>query len=52
MQLQEAGVKCVIEPGGSIRDDEIIEAANEYGMALYFSELDTLTLEKIILNKH
>ena len=33
----EAGVKCVIEPGGSIRDDEIIEAANEYGMALYFS---------------
>jgi phosphoribosylaminoimidazolecarboxamide formyltransferase/IMP cyclohydrolase len=34
---QEAGVKCVIEPGGSIRDDEIIEAANEFGMALYFS---------------
>ncbi len=33
----EAGVKCVIEPGGSIRDDEIIEAANEFGMALYFS---------------
>jgi len=34
---QEAGVKCIIEPGGSIRDDEIIEAANEFGMALYFS---------------
>ena len=34
---QEAGVKCVIEPGGSIRDEEIIEAANEYGMSLYFS---------------
>jgi len=33
----EAGVKCVIEPGGSVRDDEIIEAANEFGMALYFS---------------
>jgi phosphoribosylaminoimidazolecarboxamide formyltransferase / IMP cyclohydrolase len=32
-----AGVKCVIEPGGSIRDDEIIDAANEYDMALYFS---------------
>ncbi len=32
-----AGVKCVIEPGGSIRDDEIIDAANEFGMALYFS---------------
>jgi phosphoribosylaminoimidazolecarboxamide formyltransferase/IMP cyclohydrolase len=34
-----AGVKCVIEPGGSIRDDEVIEAANEYDMALYFSEI-------------
>ncbi|MBN2782782.1 MAG: bifunctional phosphoribosylaminoimidazolecarboxamide formyltransferase/IMP cyclohydrolase [Campylobacterales bacterium] len=34
-----AGVKCVIEPGGSIRDDEVIEAANEHGMALYFSEI-------------
>jgi phosphoribosylaminoimidazolecarboxamide formyltransferase/IMP cyclohydrolase len=35
----EAGVKNVIEPGGSIRDDEIIEAANEFGMSLYFSEV-------------
>ena len=33
----EAGVKCVIEPGGSVRDDEVIEAANEFGMALYFT---------------
>ncbi|MGB0989845.1 MAG: bifunctional phosphoribosylaminoimidazolecarboxamide formyltransferase/IMP cyclohydrolase PurH, partial [Halarcobacter sp.] len=33
----EAGVKCVIEPGGSVRDDEVIEAANEHGMALYFT---------------
>ena len=32
-----AGVKCVIEPGGSVRDDEVIEAANEHGMALYFT---------------
>ncbi|MGE0739428.1 bifunctional phosphoribosylaminoimidazolecarboxamide formyltransferase/IMP cyclohydrolase [Sulfurimonas sp.] len=35
----EAGVKSVIEPGGSIRDDEVIAAANEYGMSLYFSEV-------------
>ncbi len=33
----EAGVKTVIQPGGSIRDDEVIEAANEHGMALYFT---------------
>ncbi|MDX1809077.1 MAG: bifunctional phosphoribosylaminoimidazolecarboxamide formyltransferase/IMP cyclohydrolase [Sulfurospirillaceae bacterium] len=32
-----AGVKAIIEPGGSIRDDEVIDAANEHGMALYFS---------------
>ncbi|MDQ7059648.1 MAG: bifunctional phosphoribosylaminoimidazolecarboxamide formyltransferase/IMP cyclohydrolase [Sulfurimonas sp.] len=34
-----AGVKNIIEPGGSIRDKEIIEAANEFGMSLYFSEV-------------
>jgi len=33
----EAGVKSIIEPGGSIRDDEVIQAANEHKMALYFS---------------
>ncbi|SFV51555.1 IMP cyclohydrolase / Phosphoribosylaminoimidazolecarboxamide formyltransferase [hydrothermal vent metagenome] len=32
-----AGISAVIEPGGSIRDDEVIEAANEHGMSLYFS---------------
>ena len=32
-----AGVKAIIEPGGSIRDDEVINAANEHGMALYFT---------------
>ncbi len=35
----KAGVKAIIEPGGSIRDDEIIEAANEFGMSLYFSNV-------------
>ena len=33
----EAGVKAIIEPGGSIRDDEVIEAANEHGISLYFT---------------
>jgi phosphoribosylaminoimidazolecarboxamide formyltransferase/IMP cyclohydrolase len=33
----QAGVKCVIEPGGSVRDDEVIQAANEHGMSLYFT---------------
>jgi len=33
----EADVKAIIEPGGSIRDDEVIEAADEHGIALYFT---------------
>ncbi len=33
----EAEVAAVIEPGGSIRDDEVIEAADEHGIALYFT---------------
>jgi phosphoribosylaminoimidazolecarboxamide formyltransferase/IMP cyclohydrolase len=33
----EAGVTAIIEPGGSIRDDEVIEAANEHGIAPYFT---------------
>ena len=32
-----AGVRAIIEPGGSIRDEEVIEAANEHGIALYFT---------------
>jgi len=32
-----AGIKCVIQPGGSIRDNEIIDAANEHGMTMIFT---------------
>ncbi|HLU61542.1 MAG TPA: bifunctional phosphoribosylaminoimidazolecarboxamide formyltransferase/IMP cyclohydrolase, partial [Gammaproteobacteria bacterium] len=33
----EAGVSAVIQPGGSMRDDEVIRAANEHGMAMVFT---------------
>ncbi|MGR5238427.1 bifunctional phosphoribosylaminoimidazolecarboxamide formyltransferase/IMP cyclohydrolase [Vibrio alfacsensis] len=33
----EAGIKCVIQPGGSMRDDEVIAAADEHGMAMLFT---------------
>lgn len=33
----EAGIKCVIQPGGSMRDNEIIAAADEHGMAMIFT---------------
>ena len=32
-----AGVKAIIQPGGSVRDNEVIEAANEHGMAMIFT---------------
>ncbi len=33
----EAGAKAIIQPGGSIRDEEVIAAANEHGMAMVFT---------------
>lgn len=33
----EAGVAAVIQPGGSMRDDEVIAAANEHGMTMVFT---------------
>jgi phosphoribosylaminoimidazolecarboxamide formyltransferase/IMP cyclohydrolase len=33
----EHGIAAVIQPGGSIRDDEVIAAANEHGMAMVFT---------------
>lgn len=33
----QAGVAAIVEPGGSIRDDEVIQAADEHGIALYFT---------------
>jgi phosphoribosylaminoimidazolecarboxamide formyltransferase/IMP cyclohydrolase len=33
----DAGATAVIQPGGSIRDDEVIEAANERNMAMIFT---------------
>ena len=33
----EAGIKAVIQPGGSMRDQEVIDAADEHGMAMVFT---------------
>jgi phosphoribosylaminoimidazolecarboxamide formyltransferase/IMP cyclohydrolase len=32
-----SGVRAVIQPGGSVRDDEVIAAANEHGVAMVFT---------------
>ncbi len=33
----EAGITAVIQPGGSVRDEEVIKAADEHGMAMIFT---------------
>nr|QGT49925.1 bifunctional purine biosynthesis protein PurH [uncultured Helicobacter sp.] len=33
----QIGVSAIIQPGGSIRDDEVIKACDEYGIAMYFT---------------
>lgn len=35
--LAEAGVTAIVEPGGSRRDDEVIESAAEHGISLLFT---------------
>jgi phosphoribosylaminoimidazolecarboxamide formyltransferase/IMP cyclohydrolase len=33
----EAGATAVIQPGGSMRDNEVIEAADKHGIAMVFT---------------
>jgi len=37
--LAQNGVTAVIQPGGSIRDQEVIEAADQYGISMVFTEI-------------
>ena len=36
-RCRKSGVKYIVEPGGSIRDDNVIETADRYGMTLVFT---------------
>lgn len=36
-EIAKAGIKAVIQPGGSRRDDEVIAACNEHGIAMIFT---------------
>ena len=38
--LIAAGVRAIVQPGGSIRDDEVIAAATAAGVTMYFTERD------------
>ncbi len=33
----KSGITCIVQPGGSIRDEEVIQAANEHNLAMIFT---------------
>ncbi|GBG96202.1 bifunctional phosphoribosylaminoimidazolecarboxamide formyltransferase/IMP cyclohydrolase [Lactococcus termiticola] len=35
--IAEAGVKAIVQPGGSVRDDEVIAACDKHGIAMVFT---------------
>ena len=35
--MAKAGISCVIQPGGSMRDQEVIDAADEHGLVMVFT---------------
>jgi len=35
--LISAGISAVVQPGGSVRDEEVIEAAKKAGITMYFT---------------
>jgi phosphoribosylaminoimidazolecarboxamide formyltransferase / IMP cyclohydrolase len=36
-QAAEAGVTAIVQPGGSVRDEEVIKAADDHGIAMIFT---------------
>ena len=35
--IKDSGISTILQPGGSIRDQEFIDACNEYGFAMIFT---------------
>jgi phosphoribosylaminoimidazolecarboxamide formyltransferase / IMP cyclohydrolase len=35
--LAGEGIDCIVQPGGSVRDEEVIKAADEYGISMIFT---------------
>jgi phosphoribosylaminoimidazolecarboxamide formyltransferase/IMP cyclohydrolase len=35
--LADAGARAIVQPGGSVRDDEVVAAADEHGLAMLFT---------------
>jgi phosphoribosylaminoimidazolecarboxamide formyltransferase/IMP cyclohydrolase len=38
-EAAKAGITAIIQPGGSVRDQEVIQAANEYNISMAFTKV-------------
>ncbi len=38
-EAHKAGIKAIIQPGGSIKDQDSIDKCNEYGIAMIFTKM-------------
>jgi phosphoribosylaminoimidazolecarboxamide formyltransferase/IMP cyclohydrolase len=36
-EAAEAGIEAVVQPGGSVNDEDVIDAADDHGMAMVFT---------------
>ena len=36
-KIAQAGIKTIVQPGGSVKDREVIDACNEFGIAMLFT---------------
>jgi phosphoribosylaminoimidazolecarboxamide formyltransferase/IMP cyclohydrolase len=36
-KIADSGIKTVLQPGGSVRDDEVIAACDEHGISMVFT---------------
>jgi phosphoribosylaminoimidazolecarboxamide formyltransferase/IMP cyclohydrolase len=37
IEITEQGIKAIIQPGGSVRDEDVIKAANERNISMIFT---------------
>ena len=42
--VKDSGISTIIQPGGSIRDQEVIDACNEYGFSMIFTMVPVSSL--------
>ena len=47
----KAGITAIIQPGGSIRDQDSIDKCNEYGIAMIFTGMRHLDINNKVRNK-